>query len=56
MTPKWFVWFCVFVCSVIGAYVPAIWGGSALSFASLIFSGIGGIAGVFVAIKIGKSL
>jgi hypothetical protein len=56
MAPKWFIWFCVFVCSMIGSYVPVIWGGSAFSFSSLLLGGVGGIFGVFVAIKIGNSI
>jgi hypothetical protein len=42
--------------SSIGAYVPMLWGSGILSFQSIIFSLIGGIAGIFVAIRIGNSM
>lgn len=56
MAPKWFIWVSVFVCSIIGAYVPILWNGSLLSMTSVVFGGIGGIVGVFVSLKVGKSI
>jgi len=42
--------------SLIGAYVPMLWGGGIFSFSSIVFSTIGGIAGIMIAIKIGNSM
>ncbi len=56
MVPRWFIWFWVIVCSIIGAYIPMIWGAGVFSFSSVILSGIGGIAGVFLAVKLGNSM
>lgn len=56
MAPKWFVWFCVMIGSIIGAYVPMLWGAGFFSFSSVIFSGVGGILGILVAVKIGNSI
>ncbi|MEI7890406.1 MAG: hypothetical protein WCI36_00395 [bacterium] len=56
MVPKWFIYFCIFIFSLIGAYVPMIWGDGVFSFSSIMFSGVGGILGIFVAIKIGNSM
>jgi hypothetical protein len=39
--------------SLIGGYVPLIWGESAFSMSSIIFSGIGALVGVWVGYKIG---
>jgi hypothetical protein len=56
MAPKWFIYFCVFMGSLVGAYVPILWGAGMLSFSSILLSGIGGVGGIFVAIKIGNSM
>jgi hypothetical protein len=56
MVPKWFIWFCVLIGSSIGAYLPMLWGGGVFSFSSVILSAVGGIAGIFVAIKVGNSI
>lgn len=37
-----------------GAYVPLLWGGDSFSFSSVIFSGIGGIGGIWLGYKLGK--
>jgi len=56
MAPKWFIWFCLMIGSLIRAYIPMLWGGGVFSFSSILFSTIGGIAGIVVAIKIGNSM
>ncbi len=38
--------------SVIGGYVPILWGASFLSFSSVIGNGIGGILGILLALKL----
>jgi uncharacterized membrane protein YeaQ/YmgE (transglycosylase-associated protein family) len=42
----------VTVGSIIGGYVPVLWGGSLLSFSSVIFGTIGAIVGLFVAYRL----
>lgn len=36
-----------------GAYVPMLWGDSAFSMSSVIFSGVGGILGIWIGLKLG---
>ena len=40
--------------SIIGGYVPAIFGISLFSFASILMSGIGAILGVWIGYKLGE--
>jgi hypothetical protein len=40
--------------SILASYIPALWGGGML--ASVLFSVIGGIAGVLLAYRLGKAL
>lgn len=56
MSQKTIIWIFVFIGSLIGGYLPLLWGDSAFSFASVLFGGIGGIAGVWVGIKVGRML
>ncbi len=54
MSRKTLIWIGIFVGSGIGSYIPALWGNSAFfSFSSIIFSTIGGLAGVYVGYKLG---
>ena len=54
MSTKTTVWIGVLVGSLFGGYLPTIFGASFLSVSSLIGSGIGGIIGIFVGIKLGN--
>jgi hypothetical protein len=36
----------------VGAYVPVLWGASSFSVMSLLFSGLGGIAGVWAGVRL----
>lgn len=47
---------CILGGSIVGGFLPELWGASAFGAASLLLSAIGGIAGVFVAARIGESL
>lgn len=38
----------------VGGLVPLLWGDSYLSFASVLFTALGGIAGLYVAYKISR--
>lgn len=42
--------------SLVGAYLPLFWGGSALSVSSVVLSGVGGIAGIWAGYRLGKVL
>jgi hypothetical protein len=46
------VWIFVGVGMTVGGFVPMIWGGSALGFASLVFGTLGGIAGLWAGLKL----
>lgn len=46
------VWLFVGVGMVVGGFVPALWGGSSLGFASLVFGTLGGVAGLWLAGKV----
>ncbi len=48
------IWLGVFVGSTIGAFVPDLWGASAFSLSSILWSAIGGIAGVWVGYRISQ--
>jgi hypothetical protein len=37
---------------VAGGYVPAVWGGSAFSLASILFGALGGVAGIWVGARL----
>ena len=37
--------------SIIGGLIPSLWGADILSFSSMILSGIGGFAGIWIAYK-----
>ena len=41
--------------SVVGAYIPLLWGSSAFSMSSVIFSAVGGFAGIWVGFKLGNN-
>jgi hypothetical protein len=43
------IWFAIFIGSTIGGFVPALWGGEMLSVAGVLWSGIGALAGLWVA-------
>lgn len=45
----------LFVGSSIGSYLPVLWGGSLLSFTSVLLGAIGGLAGVWAGYKITQS-
>jgi hypothetical protein len=55
MTKK-FVWLGLFVGSSIGGLIPGLWGAGIFSWASFLFSFLGGIAGIWLGYKLGQSL
>jgi predicted MFS family arabinose efflux permease len=42
-------WLAVLIGSTIGGFVPALWGGELLSYAGVLFSGIGAVLGLWIA-------
>ncbi len=45
------VWLGMIVGSMLGGFVPLLWGGSAFSFAGIIWNAIGGFVGIYVGYK-----
>ena len=54
MDLKHAVWAGIIVGSFVGGYIPALWGAGMFSISSIIFSGLGSIAGIWVAYKISR--
>jgi hypothetical protein len=46
---------CVLLGSIVGGYVPTLWGASSLGVQSLLFGAVGGIAGVDLGARISES-
>ncbi len=44
----------LFMGSTIGGYVPLLWGDGLLSMSSVILSGVGGLAGIYVGYIVGQ--
>jgi hypothetical protein len=46
---------CVLFGSLVGGYVPVVlWGASSLGVQSLLFGAVGGVAGVFVGVRLSE--
>ncbi len=45
------VWIAIFIGSTIGGAIPELWGAGMFSYTSLLLSGIGGVLGLWVAVK-----
>jgi hypothetical protein len=54
MNSKALIWIGMTVGSIAGSFLPALWGGDLLSFAGLVCSGVGGIAGIWAGYRIGN--
>lgn len=46
------VWLCVLAGSTVGGFVPEAWGGSAFGMASILLGVVGGIAGLWLGVRI----
>ena len=55
MTKKLILLF-LFIGSLVGGYVPLLWGGSAFSGSAVLFSTLGGFLGIYIGYKIGSQL
>lgn len=56
MDTKKFVWIGMIAGSALGNYIPLLWGGSSLSFASIILGMVGGILGIWGGFKLGQMM
>ena len=54
MNSKTMVWISMTIGSTIGGMIPNLWGASFLSFSSILFSGLGAIAGIWLGFKISR--
>lgn len=55
MVDKKLIWIGVTIGSVVGGYLPTLWGDSSFfSPASLLLGGLGAILGIFAAYKLGR--
>jgi len=54
MNAKSLVWLGFFIGSTAGAYLPTFFGAGILSFSSVIFSAVGGIAGIWLGYKLSR--
>jgi len=46
MSAKFFVFLGMTIGSLIGGYIPTLWGAGLISYSSVLFSGLGGIVGI----------
>jgi hypothetical protein len=45
---------CAFFGLIAGGYLPALWGASSFSLSSILFSALGGFAGVWVGVRLSE--
>ncbi len=53
---KQFIWIGIFVGSTVGSFIPTLWGASFLSFSSVLLSGIGAIAGIWLGYQLSQRM
>jgi len=54
MTQKRLIWIGLFVGSSLGAYIPSLWGDSAFSLSSALFTAVGGLLGIWLGFRLGE--
>jgi hypothetical protein len=52
MSRKSLVYVGATIGSIAGGYLPTLWGADLLSMSSIVFSGLGGLAGIYAAFKL----
>ncbi|HVZ58288.1 MAG TPA: hypothetical protein VG935_00840 [Patescibacteria group bacterium] len=52
MLTKLIIFIFITIGSLVGGFVPLLWGGSLFSYSGILFSGIGGILGLWIALKL----
>jgi hypothetical protein len=48
------IWLGIFIGSTIGGLIPELWDASMFSYASVLFGGIGALAGLWIGLKLGN--
>lgn len=48
------VWGGATIGSILGEFVPSLWGADMFSFSSVIFTALGGILGIYIAFKLSQ--
>jgi hypothetical protein len=48
------IWFGIFIGSAIGGLIPELWRAGAFSYSSVLFSGIGAFAGLWIGLRVGN--
>ena len=56
MSTKALVFIFMSIGSVVGSYVPALWGGDTFSMSSLVLGSVFAIVGIWVGFRIGQSI
>jgi len=51
-----FIWAGLFLGSLIGGFIPALWGDGSFSLSGIIFSAVGGAIGVWLGFRVDQSL
>ncbi len=46
------IWIGVFIGSTVGGLIPSLWGAGLFSFSSLLFSALGGFAGIWLGFRL----
>lgn len=54
MEPTQLIWLGAIVGGAVGSALPMLWGGSELSFASVILTAVGGFLGIYIAFKLSR--
>ena len=49
------IYLCGLIGTVMGGYLPVLWGASSFSLVSLVFSAAGGVAGVWFGFRLAES-
>ena len=44
----------MFIGSAVGSFIPELWGAGLFSMSSVIWSGVGGLLGIYVGFKLGQ--
>lgn len=56
MSKKSMVWLCVGFFSIVGGYIPILFGSSLFSYSSMLGNTIGGLIGIWIGFKISDGL
>ena len=56
MTPKTLIWIGAAVGGTVGGFIPTLFGADALGFWSIVWSTVGGIAGIWGAFKLSQRM